>query len=195
MPSWEELIAENGEGGEVSGTGRLDEELQASGYSKEDAARGSEFAYYESHQQVNRDLNVVEDVDDENSEEEGAPKEESKECQEKNTVEITNDKTDIDTGLDEGDQVPDLIDMGEFQLDSKISHGNDGASFVGGVSIGGMSRISQRSQAEVEQVARERVRRHLEERKKASGKKGAFKTRNSNKSYAKGKRILNDFEL
>jgi hypothetical protein len=58
-----------------------------------------------------------------------------------------------------------------------------------------MSRISQLSYAEAEQVARERVRRHLEDRKRASSKKGAFKTRNSNKSYEKGRRVMNDFEL
>jgi hypothetical protein len=63
-----------------------------------------------------------------------------------------------------------------------------------------MSRVSTRSQAEVEQIARERVARHLEERKRASGKKGAFKSRNTNKTYAKGRRVVgkpdvSDFEL
>jgi hypothetical protein len=75
---------------------------------------------------------------------------------------------------------------------------DDGVSFAGGgggVSVGGMSRISTLSYAEAEQVARERVRRHLEDRKRASGKKGAFKTRNSNKSYSKGKRVITDFGL
>lgn len=196
MPSWEELIAENGEVEvPVEGNGRLDEELQASGYSKEDAARGSEFAYFESHQQLNRDLNVVDDVDDENSEDEGTSKEDSNKCQEKNTVEVSNKEKEIGNCLDDGDQVPELIDMGDFQIQSKVNNNNDGASFAGGVSIGGMSRMSQLSHAEAEHVARERVRRHLEDRKKASGKKGAFKTRNNNKSYAKGKRVLTDFGI
>ena len=85
MPTWEELIADSNHNGEdVQAPGdddvtlvskaqhRLDEELKASGYSKEDAARDSELAYYEAHQNLNRDLNVIDDEEDEDdSEEEG----------------------------------------------------------------------------------------------------------------------------
>jgi hypothetical protein len=88
--------------------------------------------------------------------------------------------------------------------------------------------MSQLSHAEVEHIARERVKKHLEDRKRSSGRKGAFpllsnlfalivhtaltishlslfntlisflgafKSRNSNKSYSKGKRVMNDFGL
>eukprot|EP00581_Thalassiosira_minuscula_P033482 CAMPEP_0183768638 /NCGR_PEP_ID=MMETSP0739-20130205/17965_1 /TAXON_ID=385413 /ORGANISM="Thalassiosira miniscula, Strain CCMP1093" /LENGTH=597 /DNA_ID=CAMNT_0026007963 /DNA_START=32 /DNA_END=1825 /DNA_ORIENTATION=+ len=198
MPSWDELIAESGGGEEevvVPGDGaddvtlvskaqlRLDEDLKASGYSKEDAARDSELAYYEAHQQLNRNL---EDVDEEDSEEEEGDNEDPSELPNNDNAEPTKD---------DNDEAPELIDMDEFHLKSKTNNADDGASFAGGVSIGGMSRMSQLSYAEAEQRARERVRRHLEDRKRASGKKGAFKTRNSNKSYAKGKRVMNDFGL
>lgn len=207
MPSWEELIAEIAQEVEVPGDGaddvttaskaqrRLDEELQASGFSKEDAARDSELNYFQSHQQLNRDLDVVEDVDEEDdSEDEVDDNEEPTECVDKKNVEATiNDKREVENKPDADEQAPELIDMDGFHIEeSKL---DDSASFAGGVSIGGMSRVSQLSYAEAEQRARERVRRHLEDRKRASGKKGAFKSRNSNKSYSKGKRVMNDFEL
>ena len=200
MPSWEDLTKENSEGVEFldKAQHRLDEELQASGYSKEDAARVSEFSFYESHQQSNCDLSVGVGTDYENDQEKVTSEEkpnESHERKQTETNEMTNAKNvELGTCVDNGDQVPELIDMDKFQIQSKISN-SDVISISGGVSLGGMSRISQLTHAEAEHVARERVRRHLEDRKKASGKKGAFKTRNNNKSYAKGKRVLNDFGL
>mmetsp|Transcript_2695 Transcript_2695/g.5290 ORF Transcript_2695/g.5290 Transcript_2695/m.5290 type:complete len:202 (+) Transcript_2695:1-606(+) len=200
MPSWEELIAESA-GEEVGFPGdgaddvtlvskaqlRLDEELHASGFSKEDAARDSELAYYEAHQQINRDL---EDVDEEGSEDEEDANEESK----NDAVEATKiDEKKSDKNPDDDDEAPELIDMDEFHIQTEKPN-DDGASIAGGVSIGGMSRMSQMSHAEAEQRARQRVRRHLDDRKKASGKKGAFKTRNTNKSYVKGKRVMNDLD-
>ena len=88
--------------------------------------------------------------------------------------------------------------MDDFHISQKNSNPDDGSSFAGGVSISGMSRMSRMSQlshAEVEHIARERVKKHLEDRKRASGRKGAFKSRNSNKSYSKGRRVMNDFGI
>mmetsp|Transcript_12032 Transcript_12032/g.22648 ORF Transcript_12032/g.22648 Transcript_12032/m.22648 type:complete len:181 (+) Transcript_12032:94-636(+) len=101
---------------------------------------------------------------------------------------------------DDDDDAPELLDMDKFLSDpaqstNRRNNDHDTASHAGGISISGMSRVSQLSYAEAEQRARERVRRHLEENKRKSSKKGAFKTRNSNKSYAKGKRVVNDFGL
>lgn len=205
MPSWEELIAEASNGGEelLPGDGaddvtlvskaqfRLDEELQASGYSKEDAARDSELAYYEAHQKkLNCDLDVVDDVDDE---EEDDNSDDEDHVNENDKKDLTNNEKEAGATpeADGDDQAPELLDMDEFHIDSTKT-GNDGASVAGGVSIGGMSRMSQISHVEAEKRARERVRQHLENRKRSSGKKGAFKTRNSNKSYSKGKRVMND---
>lgn len=210
MPSWQELIADAGDGVEVPGDGaddvtlvskaqlRLDEDLQASGYSKEDAARDSELAYYAAHQGLNRGLDDVDEEEDSEDEGEGENTEHHDDSGVGNDREATNmnyeNKLD-NKPEDDGEQAPDLIDMDDFHIESGKSKNDDGASFAGGVSIGGMSRVSQLSYAEAEQRARERVRRHLEDRKKASGKKGAFKTRNSNKSYSKGKRVMKDFDL
>ena len=195
MPTWEELIDGSGDG-EVDVTAlpddatlvskaqlRLDEELKASGYSEEDAARDSGLAYYEAHK---KNLGVVEDVDDEEEEEEeedeGQSTGEGQQVNESTETPIADDNKD--------DQAPELIDMDDLQIDDD--------TVAGGVSISGMShmsRVSTISYTEAEQRARERVRRHLEDRKRASGRKGAFKTRNSNKSFVKGKRVMNDITL
>ena len=198
MPPWEELIANsNQDDAEDSGEGnddvtlvskaqlRLDEELKASGYSEEDAARDSELMYYQAHQLSRRGLD---DVNEEESDEDG--------CDDDSEHELNGEEDDaFDTGANpvEDDQAPELLDMDKVHINHDIN--DDGASFAGGVSISGMSRMSQLSHAEVEHIARERVRKHLEDRKRASGRKGAFKTRNSNKSYVKGKRVMNDFGL
>ena len=230
MPTWEELIVEASDGIDISDAGaddvtlpgcgaddvtlvskaqlRLDEELFASGYSKEDAARGTELAYYEAHQQkINRDVDdVIDEEDSEDEDEEGGNNsvgpEEGEDGDKNNSH-----KEAVNAGKkqarkspigEDDDQAPELINMDELHIQSSGKGGkcnNDDASFAGGVSIGGMSRMSTISYAEAEQRARERVQRHLEDRKRAAGKKGAFKTRNSNKSYSKGKRVMNDFGL
>jgi RIO kinase 2 len=205
MPTWEELVAgDDGEEGGFPGDGpddvtlvskaqhRLDEELKASGYSREDAARDAELAYYEAHQRLNRGLDAVDDVDEEGDEDvDGNDVEEIDEDDNANEQELADEE---EPGGDHG-RIPELIDMDDFHVQSERGNVDDDVSFAGGVSVGGMSRMSQLSYAEAEQRARERVRRHLEDRKRASEKKGAFKTRNSNKSYSKGKRVITDFGL
>jgi hypothetical protein len=200
MPTWDELIAGDNEDDDDVNNGvefpgddvslvsrsqhRLDAELKASGYSREDASRDTELAYYEAHQQrgLDHDLGVVDDVDDEEDEDSD---------DDNDTVEDGNthepEFSNVKELVNNDERAPELIDMDEFNID------NDGASISGdGVSVSGMSRMSRvsiLSYAEVEQRARERVARHLDDRKRASGKKGAFKTRNSNKSYSKGRRV------
>ncbi|KAK1749249.1 serine/threonine-protein kinase, RIO family [Skeletonema marinoi] len=199
MPSWEELIANsNQDDTEEDGDGsddvtlvskaqlRLDEDLKASGYSEEDAARDSELMYYQARQRSNRGLD---DVNEEESDEEGSDEDYD------NGEEEDAFEADVNPVVEETEQAPELLDMDNFHISQKNSNADDGASFAGGVSISGMSRMSQLSHAEVEHIARERVKKHLEDRKRASGRKGAFKSRNSNKSYSKGKRVMNDFGI
>ena len=199
MPSWEELIANsNQDDTEEDGDGsddvtlvskaqlRLDEDLKASGYSEEDAARDSELMYYQARQRSNRGLD---DVNEEESDEEGSDEDYD------NGEEEDAFEADVNPVAEETEQAPELLDMDNFHISQKNSNADDGASFAGGVSISGMSRMSQLSHAEVEHIARERVKKHLEDRKRASGRKGAFKSRNSNKSYSKGKRVMNDFGI
>ena len=191
MPTWEELIAESNDEDGAPGDDdvtlvskaqlRLDAELQASGYSEEDAARDSELAYFSAHQGVT--------TVDEEEDEEGEESEDEEEVVEEDEV-----ATPEADNIEDDEQAPELVNMDDFRIDDNASLAAGG----GNVSISGMShvsRVSTISYAEAEERARERVRRHLEDRKRASGRKGAFKTRNSNKSYAKGKRVMNDFGL
>lgn len=200
MPSWEELIADEENADICGGDGaddatlvskaqrRLDQELMASGYSEEDAARSSELAYFEAHQSMSRTLDRVEDADEEDSDEEEESNEEENNSDEPVEEPTLNDLNDFGSVGDE-DQAPDLVDMGNFDPRSKLVGRGDGASHAGGVSISGLSTLSY---AEAEQRARERVKRHMEENKRKAGKKGAFKSRNKNKTYVKGKRVMND---
>jgi hypothetical protein len=203
MPSWEELIADEdnvdisgGDGDQDDATlvskaqRRLDQELMASGYSEEDAARNSELAYFEAHQNLSRMLDRVEDADEEGSDDD----EDEDECSEEESVEepveepAESDPNDIGSA-DNEEEAPDLVDMGNFDIRSNTIRRGDGASYAGGVSISGLSTLSY---AEAEQRARERVKKQLEENKSKAGKKGAFKSRNKNKTYVKGKRVMND---
>ncbi|KAL3808186.1 hypothetical protein ACHAXA_009541 [Cyclostephanos tholiformis] len=214
MPTWEELVAgdDGGEGVEFPGDGaddvtlvskaqhRLDEELKASGYSSEDAARDTELAYYEAHQRLHRDLDVVDDVDedDDDDNDEDDDEEDEDDVEDLDKKENANEQEEVVNEkkiVGDYERAPDLIEMDDFHKQSGRSSFGDDTSLAGGVSVSGMSRISQLSFAEAEQRARERVRRHLDDRKRASGKKGAFKTRNSNKSFSKGKRVITDFGL
>ena len=54
------------------------------------------------------------------------------------------------------------------------------------------AELTSLSRRELEEEARARVRAHLESQKKKNRQKGAFRTRNSNKSYSKGKRVYSD---
>ena len=195
MPSWEELIADeenidicDGDGADdvtlvSKAQRRLDQELMASGYSEEDAARNSELAYFEAHQSVSRALDCVEDADEEDDSEEENDSEDDNhaECIPEEPTE--NDLNDFGSIEDE-DQAPELVDMGNFNPQVRLGRRADGSSYATG--------LSQLSYAEAEQRARERVKRHMEENKRRAGKKGAFKSRNKNKTYVKGKRVMND---
>jgi hypothetical protein len=195
MPSWEELIADEENIDVCGGDGaddvtlvskaqrRLDQELMASGYSEEDAARNSELAYFEAHQSVSRALDCVEDADEEDDGEEESDSEENNnaECIPEEPTE--NDLNDFGSIEDE-DQAPELVDIGNFNPQVGLGRRADGSSYATG--------LSQISYAEAEQRARERVKRHMEENKRKAGKKGAFKSRNKNKTYVKGKRVMND---
>lgn len=52
--------------------------------------------------------------------------------------------------------------------------------------------LASLSRSELEEQAKARVRAHLEAEKKKNRQKGAFRKRNSNKSYSKGKRVYSD---
>lgn len=148
---------------------RLDKELQASGFSKEDAARKNELSYYESLSAMKCD--VVQEEDDLQSE---------------------NDEGWDEDGQDANEydgEISDKEDEENEEHDVHVyhRHQNDDCS------VGDFSTLSRaESYAIAESKARERVRKHILEMKKSKSRQGAYKSKNSNKTYNKGKRGFKD---
>lgn len=59
------------------------------------------------------------------------------------------------------------------------------------VSIRPASLLADLTREQLQDQARERVRQQLEDKKKKDRQRGAFRKRNSNKTYLKGKRVYN----
>lgn len=74
-------------------------------------------------------------------------------------------------------------------IEDHISHAIDSVSLT---AFPPPDELANLSRAELEEQARARVRAHLESQKKKNRQKGAFRKRNSNKSYSKGKRVYSD---
>ena len=54
-------------------------------------------------------------------------------------------------------------------------------------------QLADLNRDELQERARQRVKQQLETQKKKGRQRGAFRKRNSNKSYLKGKRVYSDF--
>lgn len=173
---------EEGEGEIMASTSknqiRLDEELKASGFSEEDAGRDLELYYYEKRtkQVIEENDGAREDgnsEDDYSSEAGGSDGDEDHDSHGDSSISDEEHKTshpDRDNNENYGQS------WTTFDLD------DDDVATV----------FTRQSRAVAEDKARERVRHHIEDKKKRGGRKGAFKSRNTNKTYHKGKRILND---
>ena len=147
---------------------RLDEELKASGFSHEDSSRDMELYYYERNQS-----SLLEVLQDDKSRENDESNEESNEGGEES---------------DEDENEEALLEDDDFDSTSDIeAHPENNSDHVVDSSI-----FTAESRAAAEEKARARVHRQLEEQKKKNGRKGAFRSGNSNKTYVKGKRVMND---
>lgn len=156
---------------------RLDKELQASGFSKNDAMRATELHYFENKPNI-EPVQEEEDPEDENEKDNTEEKDENQ--IEEYDGEIS-DKEDDDS----------ITGQGEVQVFTEKEDNDDAKSIISHFST--VSRAQSYAQAEA--IARERVRRHFNEQKKAKMRKGAYRSRNSNKSFDKGKRGFQDFAL
>lgn len=166
LPKWEDVAAiqQQDADDERDSNVRLDQDLKASGFSDMDATRDLELYYYnnEHHEGI-----VEETVVDE-YEEDG----------EESDVHGDDDQGLESDGVDsDGDSIP-----GQQHQD-KQEHD---------LTVIDTSLLQAQSRAAAEEKARARVRRQLEDAKKKRGKQGAFRSKNSNKTYVKGKRVMND---
>lgn len=167
IPKWQDYVLEEEDSIASRAQVRLDQELQASGFSQQDSSRDVELYYYE------REQGLAEVVDKNGSE-----------------VEESVDDEDLDDSDDDeaADQHQDVQANEELDSDND-STSDDRQEQVSQIDT---SLLEAQSRAKAEEKARARVRRQLEDQKKRNGKKGAFRSRNSNKTYVKGKRVVND---
>jgi len=183
---------------------RLDEELKASGYSAEDAGRDVELYYYESiaHRNVGEDGaddeeedgddDVIEEGDEEAGEDEDEDGDDGGNGEEPH--EDGNEREAIEGSLsddDDGEKVDRLPHPKDRGADAADSSSVAPSVRSNAYSINA-SVVSRQSYAQAEAKARARVDQHLRDQKKKGRARGAFRSRNSNKTYEKGKRVWND---
>jgi hypothetical protein len=147
---------------------RLDQQLQASGFSEMDASRDLELYYFNN----NNNNSITE------AQQQGK----------------ASDDDDDDEGDDDDDEEEEVNeqDDADSNVDSTLSNDEYQAEYSTTDNIVDTSLLQSQRRAIAEEKARARVRRQLDDAKKKRGKQGAFRSRNSNKTYVKGKRVMND---
>lgn len=151
---------------------RLDHALKASGFTKQDADRGVELHYYKDSSGGIVPVDEEDEEEGENSEENGAD-----ERKEEYDGEIS-DKEDDDED-----------ELGEV----RVFRQNDDDDNVSTAAFSTTSTVMTHTQAEA--VAKVRVQRHLQEMKRGKMKNQAFRRKNNNKTFVKGKRVFQDFSV
>ncbi len=150
---------------------RLDHALQASGFSTEDAQRKSELAYFEP---IEKSCNVVQEEEsgDDAINEDGQNSTADK-------LKSEGDAYDGEISDKEDDDQEEEVQFYREEEDER--------------STSNFSTISRaESYAIAKAKAADRVRRQLADMKRAKKTRGAFKKKNSNKTYVKGKRGFKD---
>lgn len=151
---------------------RLDHALKASGFSREDAERGVELHYFKDS-----DGGIV-PVDEED--EEGGSSEENNGESEEKVEEYDGEISDKEDDDDD--------ELGEVRVFRQNDDDN-----VSTAAFSTTSTVMTNAQAEA--IAKVRVQRHLQEMKRGKARKQAFRRKNSNKTFVKGKRVFQDFTV
>lgn len=172
IPHWNSVVIDNKNEESIASKAqvRLDQELQASGYSRQDSSRDMQLYYYETTQGQGMATAAAINEDKEESDEE--------------SIDTHEHGTDVDPRQEDDEQVDD-----SGSDDSSIDNDRSQQDEMNDIDT---SLLTVQSRAIAEEKARARVRRQLDEQKRKNGKKGAFRSRNSNKTYVKGKRVMND---
>jgi hypothetical protein len=157
---------------------RLDSTLQASGYSDMYAKKGGLELYYHNNQNINESKEEYEDQEE----------------NDKNLESIDADENDADDDSDD-DEVS-SIDSGDddhhHDVRDNISTVQNTNASVSNISIISTNQLANMTQEQLEEHAKARVQLHLQKQSKKKRQQGAFRKRNSNKSYSKGRRVYND---
>ena len=179
---WEEVTKFTDEAA-LGANERLDEELKASGFN--DAAgtsRDLELYYFESGPKPVSTA-IIEDEDENESLGDDDDSEDSQDVSQE--AEQQDDAAEVHN--EECAEAP------EENGDSADDESNGGTPrHPTGESIVSRDDMVRLTREEMEQKVRQRVQKHLEDEKRKARKQGAFRKRNSNKTYIKGKRVMND---
>merc|ERR1712166_1303625 len=157
---------------------RLDVQMQASGYSTENAKRKMDLKYFSN--QIKEETNEEDDDDEDDDDDE------CNDDDDKNS-DSADKFNNADDGNDDGLSIKSHDDENVSISPSMISTSN--------MSIMTTSQLANLTRAQLEQQARLRVQLHLDKQKKINRQRGAFRKRNTNKTYIKGKRVYDDDDL
>ena len=156
---------------------RLDRALQASGFSKEDSARKTELQYYAPITPIEKTCGVLQEEEDSQDDDD-----------DNSNAGDANQEQPVD---DYDGEISDKEDDDEPEEEVLVYRQDDDEKSTSNFSV--ISRAESYSIAKAK--ASDRVRRQLLDMKKANKNKGAFRKKNSNKTFVKGKRGFQDFGM
>jgi RIO kinase 2 len=113
----------------------------------------------------------------------------------------SDDKTCIGGAVDEEDEEgsnsggSDQSDDGSIESNEEFDEEEEVDTVVTQSSLLPPGQLTDFTRQQLQEKARERVKRQLETQKKKGRQRGAFRKRNSNKTYLKGKRVYTDFGI
>jgi RIO kinase 2 len=161
---------------------RLDQELKASGYSEEHSARDMELHYYYNSQGARNGETTMD---------ESGTDADEREIVEQQDVDTMQNGNKIDGEEEEDEDEDDDGSIESKDQDVSVSPSMSNASILA-LPAG---QLTDMTRQQLQEQARERVRQQLDGDKKKSRQRGAFRKRNTNKSYIKGKRVFNDLGM
>lgn len=188
--AWDSIINRGADEHSIDTQSRLDTELRASGFSA-DMGRGLELYYFDSGPTQQNSLIEKNESDDEEFESDGASDSDDKLPNEDMYSDVLEQVT-VDV---EVDNIPvclnsSLQDSNEDGNDQAIQPSNPNGH-VHDIVVDSED-LQSIARGKALELAKERVRRQLDEEKKKSQRRGAFKKGNKNKTYVKGKRVMTD---
>jgi RIO kinase 2 len=174
---------------------RIDQELQASGYSAEDSQRQMQLYYHTQRQQEQEQELKEEDDEDSDSEEEEEDESANNGNHEKDNASLSSGEEDE---VVEDLKQPTVVQV-EFDNLNVNGRGNNAGQQDGDDTSQSVvtfrtnrSSYTALTYAEAETRARERVRKSMDDVKQKTKQQGAYRNKNSNKSFHKGKRIYKE---
>jgi len=175
MPQWDDLDIHHDNNNEQCNIAnkvqtRLDQQLQASGYSEEDGKRDMELYYHSSNTTTNLNNNSLKQL---NEEEELLQEDQNNHLQTTSQEESDQDNDQSDDDEDEQSKSSQTIHSKNTQFTNSSIHTN----------------LTNKQKAKL------RVKHHALEQRKRDSRQGAFRKRNYNKNFVLGKRLHKEHNI